>query len=269
MGHQRLGDIPKSKKWAAVVDAVLGVTGSGGAGGSLALSVSEIANQTLETASAGLDCAIADRGLRFSFYLLTQIVLAARDSDWQQRLSELGIHIPPDSSLFDFTAGIQECVDRFLASNGPPTDVSEIAQQAAGQAIAELAGPDVNTLFGSGAAELQNSLYRLSTKAGFARLGQRFFGCFMSRFLNFYLSRITAGQVGSARLTQVGDLTTFNEALEHHCVQSARIVHDFCGEWYSKTEFREGIDLENTSRFLAVALRKLQAELGKQRTGDG
>ena len=51
--------------------------------------------------------------------------------------------------------------------------------------------------------------------------------------------------------------------------KAARIVHDFCGEWYSKTEFREGIDLENTSRFLAVALRKLQAELGKQRTGDG
>jgi hypothetical protein len=42
-------------------------------------------------------------------------------------------------------------------------------------------------------------------------------------------------------------------------------VHDFCGEWYSKTEFREGIDLDNTSRFMAVALKKLQDELKRQR----
>src|SRR5439155_20187418 len=105
----------------------------------------------------------------------------------------------------------------------------------------------------------------LSTKVGFARLGQRFFGCFMMRFLNFYVSRITASQVGGERLQQLGDLTQFNDALRTHCQQSARIVHDFCGEWYSKTEFQQGIDLNNTSGFMAVALRKLQAELKRQR----
>ena len=82
----------------------------------------------------------------------------------------------------------------------------------------------------------------------------------MTRFLNFYLSRVTAGQLGGAE-----NLSRFNEALATHCNQSARIVRDFCGEWYSKTEFQQGIDLENSSRFLAVALQKLKAELGQQR----
>jgi hypothetical protein len=45
-------------------------------------------------------------------------------------------------------------------------------------------------------------------------------------------------------------------------------VHDFCGEWYSKTEFKTGIDLANSSRFVAVAMKKLQAELVKQREGQ-
>jgi hypothetical protein len=44
-------------------------------------------------------------------------------------------------------------------------------------------------------------------------------------------------------------------------------VQDFCGDWYSKTEFQHGIDLQNTSGFMAVALKKLQAELQKQREG--
>ncbi len=267
MGHQRLGDIPKSRKWSAVVAAVAGEgAGSGGPGG-LAEAVSEIADLTLDAAQAGLQRAIDDPGLRFTFYLLTQVVLAAREPDWMDRLAQANIHLSEDSSLFDFTTQVQDAVDHYLASHGPPTDVSEMAQQAAGQAIAELAGPNAKTLFGSGATELRDALHQLSTKAGFARLGQRFFGCFMSRFLNFYLSRVTAGQVNGARLGQVGELSHFNEALGHHCNQSARIVHDYCGDWYSKTEFQHGIDPENTSRFMAVALNKLQAELEKQREG--
>jgi hypothetical protein len=218
-------------------------------------------------AEVGLQRAIDDPGLRFTFYLLTQIVLAARESDWRQRLGNLGIHLYEDSSLFDFTTELQDAIDRYLASHGPPTDLSEMAQQAAGQAVSELAGPNAVTLFGSGPTELQDALRKLSTKAGFARLGQRFFGCFMSRFLNFYLSRVTAGHVSGSRLGQVGELSHFNQALEHHCDQSARIVHDFCGDWYSKTEFQHGIDLQNTSRFMAVALKKLQAELQQQREG--
>ncbi len=267
MGHQRLGDIPKSRKWSAVVAAVAGEGAGPGGHGGLADAVSEIADLTLDGAQAGLQRAIDDPGLRFTFYLLTQVVLAAREPDWKQRLGQLNIHLSDNSSLFDFTAEVQDAIDRHLASHGQPSDVSEMAQQAAGQSIAELAGPTAKTLFGSGASELQDALHELSTKAGFARLGQRFFGCFMSRFLNFYLSRITAGQANGPRPGQVGELSHFNEALEHHCIQSARIVRDFCGEWYSKTEFQHGIDLENTSRFMAVALKKLQAELEKQREG--
>ena len=89
----------------------------------------------------------------------------------------------------------------------------------------------------------------------------------MSRFLNFYLSRVTAGRVGGDRLRQVGELTRFNQSLDDHCHQSARIVRDFCGQWYSKTEFQQGISLENTSGFMAVALRKLRDELERQKEG--
>jgi hypothetical protein len=73
--------------------------------------------------------------------------------------------------------------------------------------------------------------------------------------------------LGGSRLPDLADIAEFNEALRAHCDQSARIVHDFCGEWYSKTEFQHGIDPDNTSRFMAVAVKKIQAELETQREG--
>ena len=86
----------------------------------------------------------------------------------------------------------------------------------------------------------------------------------VARFLNFYLSRATAAALGGPRLQDLGDVAEFNQALQVHCEQSARIVRDFCGDWYSKTAYQEGIDLENASRFLAIAVRKLSSELEHQ-----
>lgn len=105
----------------------------------------------------------------------------------------------------------------------------------------------------------------LSTKNGFGELGQRFFGRFVARFLNFYLSRITAAQIGTKRIQDAGDFARFEDSLKLHCDQSAHIVRDFCGAWYSKTEYKQGIDLENTSGFLAVAMQKLRSELERQK----
>jgi hypothetical protein len=42
-------------------------------------------------------------------------------------------------------------------------------------------------------------------------------------------------------------------------------VRDFCGTWYSKTNYEQGINPENTSRFLAFALEKMRSELAQQR----
>jgi hypothetical protein len=268
MGHQRLGTIPTSRKWQDVVAEVAGGPAEEGGPTSPATDrVADIARRALEAAEAGLQKAIDDPGLRFTFYLLTQVVLAAREPGWRGALDALGIRLSDASSAFEFTSEIQRVIDDYVEARGGATDVSEIAQRAAGEAVAELAAPHAITLFGAGLAELQEAARTLSTKAGFSDLGQRFFGRFMARFLNFYLSRVTAGKVGGDAVRQVEDLKEFNEALRTHCLQTARIVHDFCGEWYSKTEFQRGIDINNTSGFLAVAIKKFQAELQRQRGG--
>jgi len=259
MGHQRLGWIPTTRKWKAVVDGVMGN------GGLASADIDRIASLTLDAASPALMKDLGDPALIHSFYLLTQIALAAREPDWRGRLARAGISLPGDASLFDLTAEFHAAVDRHVRLAGRSSDLGEMAQQAAGDALAALSGDKATTLFGSGGEHLQHAIRTLSTKAGFSKLGQAFFGRLLSRFLGFYLSRITARAAGTARAPSVSDVSRFNEALQTHCQESARIVRDFCGQWYSKREYLEGIDPRNTSDFMAVAVEKLVAELGQQR----
>lgn len=274
MGHTRLGIIPKTKRFVQVIAAMTGAAGGGTAGGGgeteerraglLPDDVPYIAGQVLKAAQGGLVAAVQDEGLKYTVYLLTQIVLASRSEDWQEPLKQAGIDLPRDATPFDLTAEVQRVIDDHLATRAAVTDVSEIAQQAAGEALLTLTAANADTLFGS---DLQPALRALSTKAGFSDLGQQFFSQFMYRYLNFYLSRVTAKYTGGERLPTVGELARFDKTLEDHCYQSARIVHDFCGGWYSKTNFEQGINQNNTSNFLRIALQKLRRELAHQEEG--
>jgi hypothetical protein len=265
MGHTRLGAIPKTRKWDEVVEQIAG-QGLTGDVVPAAENLGAIAAHTLDAAQKGLSNAANDPGVLYTYYLLTQVALASRTDDWEAALGKLDIRLSSDSTVFDFTAEVQDAIDRHIRqSPRGATDLSEIAQQSAGEALMSLAGTRTVSLFGGNSADVQNAMRSLSTKKGFGELGQRFFGRFVARFLNFYLSRVTAAKLGSPRLADLGDIAQFNAALRSHCDQSARIVRDFCGEWYSKTEYQEGINLENTSRFLAVALKKLRSELEQQK----
>ena len=266
MGHTRLGKIPTSKKWRTVIATISsGAVSTGGVSPTLANEVSSVSRQALEAAEAGLKQAIADRGLNYVFYLLTQVALASRQDNLEARLTQHGISLKEEAKLFDLISEFQNSIDDHIFEQDCQTDISEMAQKAAGEALTVLASPTSTTLFGEDQDSVKASLRQFSTTKGFGHLSQKFFGLFMARFLNFYVSRITAKHMGNEKLQQLGDLTEFNRALRRHCEESARIVQSFAGEWYSKTEYQQGIDQENTSGFLAVALKKLQAELARQR----
>jgi hypothetical protein len=225
-----------------------------------------IAAQTLKAAKANLAKASEDAGVRYTFYLLTQLALASRQSDWRAALSQHRIAISDESSVFDLTAEVQDAIDRYIGGTAiGATDLSEMAQQAAGEALTSLLATRTPNMFEAAASnDLKGAVRALSSRRGFGQLGQRFFARFVARFLNFHLSRATAVGLGSPRLQNLGHIGEFNEALTAHCEESARIVRDFCGDWYSKTEYESGIDLANSSRFLAVAVKKLRSELQQQ-----
>lgn len=201
MGHTRLGQLPKTQKWNDLVKQIAGPRLTGELlATATTFYIDAIASQTLDASRRALDNAAHDSGVLYTFYLLTQVALASRSSDWENELARHGIRLASDSTMFDLTAEVQAAIDRYLSRTGSgATDHSEMAQQSAGEALMSLAGMRTASLFGGSSEDVRNAVRTLSTTKGFGELGQQFFGGFVERFLNFYLSRATAATLGSPR----------------------------------------------------------------------
>jgi hypothetical protein len=257
MGHTILKGLPNSPEWRRVFERL--IWGPGLA----ADDISKLAALTAEAAAKGFTKAAYDVGLQHTFHILAQTALAGQQPDWRDLLGRAGVPVGEGSCPFDLTAGLQTAVDEHLARHARPTDVSEMAQQAAGEALIEIAATDV-PIFGGGKAELDTVVRKLATPEGFSRLGQLFFGRFTARFLNFYLSRITSDHVGTDRIPSIADLSRFNDALRAHCEESAAVVLSSFREWHGETRSPADAGVESTAKLLSAALAKIGGALSSE-----
>src|SRR5262245_26473105 len=99
MGHIRLGRLPRTRKWQQVV-ALLGADAR----------VDRIAGAAAAAAESALRSAHADPALGHSYWLLTQIPLAARSADFARSLGKLGLRVGDQPTLLAVVAGFTEAI---------------------------------------------------------------------------------------------------------------------------------------------------------------
>jgi hypothetical protein len=158
MGHIRLGALPKSQKWNHVVGLI-----AGGA------DVEQIATASADAAENGLDRASDDIGLAHASWLLTQIPLTARQADFPSRLRALGLDgLSAGPALIEIVAAFGRAVDRYVRATGRHTDLGKMAQRAASDTLASLAGRELPSLFRPTPADVQQALTKLGTSDRFS-----------------------------------------------------------------------------------------------------
>jgi hypothetical protein len=149
------------------------------------------------------------------------------------------------------------------------TDLGELAQSALVQSLASVVGRELPQLFGSTSDDVRLAFGRFAGKNSFGRLARDFLATLTLKHLDYYLSRAVPDFVGAqGGIASIADHTRFNEALELHCREASRIVEDFAGTWFSKTQYESGISPEKAGSFAFVALRKIGAELKARRTAN-
>lgn len=251
MGHIRLGELPRTRKWGEVVDLIA-------AEGDAA----SIAAATLRAADEGFLRAAKDEGVGRAIWLLTQLPLAARQEDFRQRLEALGLVVTSAPGLPDLIGAYSDAVDSHMRRSGGRTDLGEIAQMAAAETLATTLGARTQTLFGSSPEDVRIALAGLATTRQFGQLARSFVANFTRRFLTFYLSRELPNHVGgNRRFANSSEQAAFDKALDLHCRQASRIVEDFAGGWFSKTNWERGIGPADARSFAWVALKKVRSEL--------
>jgi len=254
MGHVRLGTLPMTRSWQQVVDLL-----------DTRADVMEIAAATSAAARSGFEQANGDPALVESFWLLTQLPLAAREPDFVAGLRERGIDVHQPPTLVELAAAFTEAVDGRMRLKGGRTDLGEMAELAAIETLTEVVGARLPTLFGNTPTDVQSVLSGLATEKQFGAFARDFFSRFVKRYFDYYLSRELSAHVGGgSRFQSIDEHAEFNKALAQHCFETARIVEDFAGQWFSKTNWEHGITRRRSEGFAYVAFKKLGAELRKR-----
>jgi hypothetical protein len=253
MGHIRLGELPRTRKWDQVVALI--------AGGAHA---PQVANATIRAAQSIFSRAIHDQGLVETLWLLFRLPMAARAADFTEALRECGLEITAAPGLMEVLAAFTGAVDARLFNNRGRTDLGEMAQMAAVETLADVLGPRTQSLFGTAAEDVRRSLAGLATPGQIGSLGRRFFARLVYKFLDFYLSRTLADHVGEGhRFATLAQVALFSQALETHCTEAAFIVEAFSGDWFALHRWETGGDItrELAANFAHGAMRKLTDEL--------
>ncbi|MEX0655317.1 MAG: hypothetical protein WD534_06355 [Phycisphaeraceae bacterium] len=246
MGHTLLGSLPDTHPWQQVTSFLASDA-----------SVDQIADVTTRAAIEGLQLAKDDAGYHHAVSLLVEVVRASDADDFASALKQVGVETSPSPSVLELTSAVVEAGDRYLAHKGNRTDFGEMALLAAAESITALAAGGTSGLF-EHSPPAKYAVATLANEKGFARLGQDFFARFMTRFLNYHLSRELSNHVGACRRFMAPNAQTdFVQQMEIHCRQAARPIREYAGKWYGKHVY-QGDTAETTAGFAAHALTKLQ-----------
>lgn len=259
MGHIRLGRLPRSREWKQVVALI-----EGGAG------TAQLANATITAAEKGLNLAAQDKGLVETIWLLTQMPLAARQHDFSAALRDAGLDVSDSPGLMEIVGALSDAIDRRLSNNGGRTDLGEMAQMAASETISEVIGGRLPSLFTPTPDDVRSQFARLATNKQFSVFAKDFFARLTNKCLNYFLSGAVAHHVGEGRrFPTLAQQSEFMKALDTHCREAARIVEEFSGGWFSKSNWEQkGIPRENAAGFAHVAMKKIVSELKQGARSD-
>lgn len=259
MGHNRLGRLKSTYRWREVV-GLLDASPNNAA---------EVAAATATAADARLASLSKDPSLNYCFWLLTRITRAARGDSFISELSGLGISASPADSAFSLVARAADRVSAELASYPSSGHFKQIASMAFRTALTETVLSEGQSLFGTAAEDTRRAFREFSTQARFGALARRFFSAFMSRTLRSLVDRELSNHVGPGRqVSSLDGSRNFLSALDTHSWETAAIVEEYAGGWYSRHnwESQGQISIEEVQRFVSNGLRKLRSEL-KQRQG--
>jgi hypothetical protein len=237
LGHIRLGHLPQTRRWRAVV-ALL----EAGA------CVDEVAAAASGAAKDALAGAAKDALFLAVVGLLARLPHEARG---------------PGPGLL---SGIADWIDAESLRIAHRSDLGEIAQSALLSAMTEELGRSLPGLFEPTSAEIRRSLGQLSSGVRFAGLARRFFSGVVQRTLDYYLNRELSNHVGlGQRFASDAERVAFDRALAQHAFEAARIVEAYAGGWYGKALWHGGgLTPDSIRAFTAYSMTKLRRELSQR-----
>jgi ketopantoate hydroxymethyltransferase len=120
------------------------------------------------------------------------------------------------------------------------------------------------SLFGTTLSDIQKACRDFSSAPSFGAVSRDFFAHLFSRVVKFVADKEVSNYVGEGHgLQSSGDVLRLHDGIGVFCHESARIVEEYAGGWFSKHNWdtRSDIPESDAQGFTSYAFEKLLMEL--------
>ena len=256
MGHERVGALPRTKRWQDVVGGISDAASVDG-------DVRGLANATLENVRSRLLAIHGDTGFVASFQFLLGLALSASPGVDRASLGELAVDLEANPSPLKLASALGQ----YVADNRQSAEYAEIARKAAVDVISAWTEQQTRQLSFTGEHEQAAEVWRRASDGrGFCEVARLFFGKFVERYLNYFIGREASSHLANTedreRLARrLGDHV---DGVSHHAFETARITQSFAAGWFNR-HAREGMPTaDEISGFLSHQVGKLREELHRE-----
>jgi hypothetical protein len=245
MGHERIGMLPKTRRWRAIIAEVAAND---------AESTFQITNHTLDALGRRYNDLASDQNVEQAFAFLVDLARSAHqpNTDALNRKTPLALV----SNLAETLKGLEGSLE-----------TRELVQRAAADALALWYRENhtrQSDLFES--ESHANPWQGLGTGTGFCELSRLYFARLTERYLNYFLDR-----EASAVLPNLSARTEFQRKLHEHVAdvsrlsfESAKITQSYAAGWFNKHAIAAPPTTAQKRKFLSYAFHKLRQEFRRE-----
>jgi len=255
MGHERLGCLPRTRRWRAIVEEIA----SSQQGDEK--SIADLARRTLENVEDRFARIHKDKGVQAAFGYL--VALASSHLPRKAGLASPGIQLSENPSPIRIAKQLNDWIRR----HGDSMEYAEVASRAGADAIADWTKTQTQqgTLFDDTISA--KSVWTESASAGgFCQVAKSFFAHFTERYIRYFLEREASSQMASvaAREDLSRRLHEHVSDVSKHAFETSKITQSFAAGWYNNHARDSRPSDREVEGFLAIAFGKLSEELRRE-----
>ncbi len=258
MGHERIGYLPKSKKWRDIVREVANFSASGE-------SIAQIADQTTKNVINRYENIGSDKGVLSAFKFLILLVQSTNQKNSSAFLEKHGINLSSNFNLLSLSKAIRE----YINLNSDSKEYSSFANHALIETVSQWSKQNQiqqQILFDTSVNSFAE--WRPAAEgSGFCELSRLFFANFTDTYLRYFLER-----EASAKINNLFDRDAFSKKLDEHvgdvskhAFETAKITQSFSAGWFNKNAKDQIPSNEKIQGFVAFCFRKLNSEITREK----
>ena len=119
MGHERIGNLPKTERWRGIVQSISDYSNADD-------NIVDIAAQTTKNVRNRFQHIDNDESVFAAFKFIITLSHFAKSNNAFDKLAEQGIQLPSDFNLYD----LAYCIQNYIAQNAGSKEYSSLATQS-------------------------------------------------------------------------------------------------------------------------------------------